>query len=200
MMMKRFALLVPGVLLLLAGLFACTNGGPTQTQEGKRLGHWVVDQWIVPRPDRPVSLLIREKDGQRRVLLRDGDQEERLLGAMTQGLGRNAPLETFFVQVEDTRFIIFRPTPEIVGEARSVHVHALDPNYADPAKSRIGKILRFAKMGMGVMPIFPSETGAWSHLTGVILHPHDSDAVPLADIVFNPPLPIETRFKQVALP
>ncbi len=199
-MMKRIAFLVSGVLLLLAGLLICTNGGPAQTQNGKRLGFWVVDLWIVPRPDRPVSLVIREKDGQRRVLLRDSDREEQLLGAMTRGLGRDAPLETFFVRVDDTRFIVFRPTSDIVGKARSVHVYALDPNFADPAKSRVGKTVVFDKMGMGVMPIFPNELDAWSHLTRVVVYPYDSDADPLAYIVFDPPLPIESRFKKVTLP
>ncbi len=101
------------------------------------------------------------------------------MGAMTLELGRDAPLETFFVQLEDTRFIVFRPMPEIVDEARSVHVYALDPNFADLAKSRVGKTVRFDKMGMGVMPIFPNELDAWSHLTRVVVYPHDSDADPL---------------------
>lgn len=122
------------------------------------------------------------------------------MGAMTQGLGRDAPLETFFVQVDDTRFIVLRPTPEIVGKARSVHVYALNPNFADPAKSRVGKTVVFDKMGMGVMPIFPSELDAWSHLTRVVLYPYNSNADPLAYIVFDPPLPIESRFKKSPSP
>ena len=198
--MRQIIFLFSGVLLLLAGVIACTNGGPKQTQNGKLIGVWTVDLWMVPRPDRPVSLLIREKEGQRRVLLRDSDREEQLLGAMTQGLGGDAHLETFFVRVDDTRFIVFRTTPEIVGKARSVHVYALDPNFADQAKSRVGKTVVFDKKGMGVMPIFPKELDNWSHLTRVVLYSYTSNADPLAYIVFNPPLPIESRFKQITLP
>ncbi len=187
-------------ILTLAGIIsACTNGGSVQTQEGERLGHWVVSLWIDPLPDRPVFMVIREKNGERRVLLHDGDREERLLGAMTQGLGRDVPLETFFVQVEETRFIVFWPAEEIANKARSVHVYAPDPLHPDLAKSTVLKAVVLDKEGMGVMPILPNERDAWSHLTGVIIYPHDFNADPLVDIVFDPPLPIESRFKQIWL-
>ncbi len=198
--MKRVIFSITFILALAVVIAACTNGGPARIQEGERLGQWTVSLWIVPLPDRPVSLIIREKDGQRRVLLRDGDREERLLGTMTQSLGQDVPLETFFVQIEETRFIVFWSAEEIAEKARSVHVYALDPFYPDPAKSTVLKAVVFDKEGMGVMPILPNERDTWSHLTGVIIYPHDFNADPLVDMVFNPPLPIESEFKRVTLP
>ncbi len=198
--MKLVIFSVTFILALAVVIAACTNGGPARTQEGERLGHWTVSLWIVPLPDRPVSLVIREKDGQRRVLLLDGNREERLLGTMNQGLGRDVPLETFFVQVEETRFIVFWALDDIADKARSVHVYAPDSLHPDPAKSTVLKAVVFGKEGMGVMPILPNERDAWSHLTGVIIYSRDFNADPLVDIVFDPPLPIESRFKQVYLP
>ncbi len=196
-MPKRIFFLL-GVLVLLS--LACLSSGARQTEEGRRIGYWVITRWIVPRPDQSVSLIIREKDGQRRVLLHEGDQPERLLGTMTRGLGAGIPLETFFVQVQETRFIVFYVPAEIADRARAVHVYALDPLYPDPAQSTVLKSVVFDKNGLGVMPIFPAEFDHWSHLTSVIVYADDLDAAPLAEEVFDPPLPIAARFQPVALP
>lgn len=196
-MPKRTFFLV-GLLVLLS--LACLSSGPRQTEEGRRIEYWVVSQWLQPRPDRPVSLIIREKDGQRRVLLHEGDQPERLLGTMTRGLGAGIPLETFFVQVQETRFIVFYVPAEIADRARAVHVYALDPLYPDPAQSTVLKSVVFDKNGVGVMPIFPKEFDNWSHLTSVLIYTHDIDAAPLVEEVFDPPLPIASKFQRVTLP
>lgn len=196
--MPKRAFFLVGLLVLLA--LACVSSGPRQTEEGQRIGHWVVSQWLQPRPDRPVSLVVREKNGQRRVLLRDGDRPERFLGTMTRGLGADIPLETFFVQVQETRFIVFYVPAEIADRARAVQVYALDPLYSDPAQSTVLKSVVFDKNGLGVMPIFPKEFDNWSHLTSVLIYTHDIDAAPLVEAVFDPPLPIAARFQPVTLP
>ena len=196
--MPKRAFFLMGLLALLA--LACVSSGPRQTEEGRRIGYWVVSQWLQPQPDRPVSLVVREKDGQRRVLLHDGDRPERLLGTMTRGPGADIPLETFFVQVQQTRFIVFYVPAEMADRARAVQVYALDPRYPDPAQSTVLKSVVFDKNGLGVMPIFPAEFDHWSHLTSVIVYADDLDAAPLVEAVFDPPLPIAARFQPVTLP
>jgi len=183
--------------LLLISLLAC--GGMAASEDGsmKRISEWTIDTWMTPRPDKPVSLMLAEKDGTQQLFLRYRGQT-RPLGAMKRQLGPDVPIKMMFLDIDGNRFIVF--SIEDPQKARSVMIYRPDPDFPNqPELSRKGKIIRLDKKGMGVAPIFPPEANDWSHLTRIVVTARDSADEPLVDIDFAPPLYIEPLFQHISL-
>ena len=180
---------------------ACNGAGLTTDKDSmKTISQWTIYTWIIPRPDKPVSLIIKENQGVRELFLRYG-KEERYIASMTRSFGQDIPIEAQFVNIDGTRFVVFFVPEPDRAHARSLSIlfYGLDPLYPDqPTLSTEVKIVGLDKHGMGVIPIYPAEADIWSHVTSIILTSQDLNRN-LFEQVFDPPLPIADRFIQITL-
>ncbi|GEM_PF-4269808 len=177
------------ILFLLAFVLAACRMTPGSGSKAW-ISEWVIDPWMTPRPNHPVSLVIVEEGDTYRVLLRDADRSSPV-GRLTRQLGPDIPIQILALDLQGNRFLVLLVEAPLAFQARSIMLYRPDPDFPGrPDLSRQGKIIRLDNHGMGVAPIFPAEAGGWSHLARMVVTAKDMSANALLEKDFNPPLPL----------